>query len=120
MALHLDFDDQAGLDAYNKDDVHHDVAVYNASICRGEVTARVDWWYDGEPLITPGHVRHAAMFVWADEVDERRAERRPRCGQAARASCRWCSRLTIGTNVGTLKTDFDCIVDIQMRRPRRR
>ena len=45
-------------------------AVYNASICRGELTARVDWWYDGEPLIDPGHVRHTAMFLWTDEVDE--------------------------------------------------
>ncbi len=32
VALDLDFDDQAGLDAYNDDDVHHEVGDYNASI----------------------------------------------------------------------------------------
>ena len=57
VALHLDFDDQAGMDDYNDDDVHHEVAVYNASICRGEETARVDWWYDGAPLITKNQVQ---------------------------------------------------------------
>ena len=60
VALHLDFDDQAGMDDYNDDDVHHEVAVYNASICRGELTARVDWWYDGEPLIAKDQVKHSA------------------------------------------------------------
>ena len=54
VALHLDFDDQAGIDDYNKDDVHHEVAVYNAAVCQGEYTARIDWWYDGAPLITTG------------------------------------------------------------------
>ena len=70
VALMLDFADQAGLDAYNDDDVHHEVGDYNASICRGELTARVDWHYDGDPLIEPGHVRHSAMFVWADDADD--------------------------------------------------
>ncbi len=66
VALHLDFDDQAGMDDYNDDDVHHEVAVYNASICRGEETARVDWWYDGQPLITKNQVKHSAMFLSPD------------------------------------------------------
>ena len=47
----LDFVDAAGNEAYNDDDVHHEVGEYNASICRAELTARVDWNYDGEPLI---------------------------------------------------------------------
>ena len=37
----LDFADQAGLDDYNDDDVHHEVGDYNASICRaGDDCAR--------------------------------------------------------------------------------
>ncbi len=75
VALHLDFEDEAGLEAYNKDDVHHEIAVYNASVCQGELTARIDWWYEGEPLMTPGHVRHTAMFIWKDDVDEAGRER---------------------------------------------
>ena len=59
VALHLDFVDQAGMDAYNVDDVHHEVAVYNASVCRGELTARVDWWYDGEPMTVKDQVKHS-------------------------------------------------------------
>ena len=38
MFLSLDFDDQAGMDDYNKDPVHHEVGVYNESVCRPERT----------------------------------------------------------------------------------
>ena len=113
VALHLDFEDQAGLEAYNKDDVHHEIAVYNASVCQGELTARIDWLYDGEPLMTPGHVRHTAMFIWKDDVDETTKERAfaevKRLGDEAGVE-----RLTLGTNVGTLKTDYDWILDLQL------
>ncbi|CAN5516635.1 hypothetical protein BH11ACT7_BH11ACT7_15040 [soil metagenome] len=112
VALHLDFEDQAGLDAYNVDDVHHEVAVYNASICRGELTARVDWWYDGEPLITKNQVKHGAMFLWADEADE---ATRGTALDALRAleSAPQVQQVSIGTNIGDLTTDFDFMVDIR-------
>jgi hypothetical protein len=116
VALHLDFDDQAGIEDYNQDDVHHEVAVYNAAVCQGEYTARIDWWYDGEPLIARGHVRHAAMFVWDDGVDDaakaEALDRARRLGDEADVE-----RLTIGTNVGTLRTDYDWIVDVQLPDP---
>jgi len=112
VALHLDFDDQAGMDAYNTDDVHHEVAVYNASICRGEETARVDWWYDGPPLITKNQYKHAAMFVWADEADE---ASRSTALDAVKAleNLPEVQQVTIGKNIGTLTTDFDGIIDIR-------
>ena len=88
IALHLDFDDQAGMDDYNDDDVHHEVAVYNAAICRGEETARVDWWYDGAPMITKNQYKHSAMFIWADESDEVGPGSRARSRQGARGSAR--------------------------------
>ncbi|GFG54481.1 hypothetical protein CQY20_00615 [Mycolicibacterium agri] len=112
VALHLDFDDQAGMDAYNTDDVHHEVAVYNASICRGEETARVDWWYDGPPLITKNQYKHAAMFVWADEADE---ASRAAALDAVKAleTLPEVQQVTIGKNIGTLTTDFDGIIDIR-------
>jgi hypothetical protein len=113
VALHLDFDDQVGIDDYNDDDVHHEVAVYNAAVCQGELTARIDWWYDGEPLIDRGHVRHAAMFVWDDDVaDDAKAEAFERARRLADEP--GVERLTIGTNVGTLTTDYDWILDVQL------
>lgn len=113
VALHLDFEDQAGMDAYNEDDVHHEVAVYNASVCQGEYTARIDWWYDGDPLIERGHVRHAAMFVWDEDVgDDAKTQALDRVRQLSDEPD--VERLTIGTNVGTLTTDYDWIVDVQL------
>jgi hypothetical protein len=116
VALHLDFEDEAGLDAYNRDDVHHEIAAYNASVCQGEMTARIDWWYEGEPLIAPGHVRHAAMFVWKDDADEASRERAlaevKRLGDEAGVE-----RVTVGTGVGGLRTDYDWILDLQLPDP---
>jgi hypothetical protein len=113
VALHLDFDDEAGLKAYNDDDVHHEIAAYNASVCQGELTARVDWWYEGEPLMNPGHVRHTAMFIWRDDLDEAAKQRAfaevERLGDEAGVE-----RFTLGTNVGTLATDYDWILDLQL------
>lgn len=113
VALHLDFEDEAGLEAYNRDEVHHEIAVYNAAQAQGEFTARIDWWYEGGPLIEPGHVRHAEMFVWRDDVDEATKERvlndvkvlgeEPGVG-----------RVTVGTGTGGLRTDLDWIVDVQL------
>jgi hypothetical protein len=113
VALHLDFDDEAGLAAYNEDDVHHEIAAYNASVCQGELTARIDWWYDEAPLIAPGHVRHTAMFIWKDGVDETSKERT--LAEVKRLVDEpGVERLTIGTGVGGLKTDYDWIVDLQL------
>ena len=113
VALHLDFEDEAGLKAYNEDDVHHEVAVYNASVCQGELTARIDWWYDGAPLMEAGKIRHSAMFLWKADLDDAGRERAlaevKRLGDEPGVE-----KLTIGTNVGTLRTDYDWIVDLQL------
>ncbi|MEX2101838.1 MAG: hypothetical protein WEA54_04800, partial [Actinomycetota bacterium] len=111
VALHLDFEDEAALEAYNKDDVHHEIAVYNAAKCQGELTARIDFWYDGDPIIEPGHVRHAALFLWKDDVDDATKERTlaeiKRLGDEPGVE-----RVTIGTSVGKLRTDYDWIIDV--------
>jgi hypothetical protein len=113
VALHLDFEDEAGLKAYNTDDVHHEIAVYNAAVSQGELTARVDWWYDGGPLIVPGHVRHGAMFVWRDDADGAARERT--LSEVKRlADEDGVEAVTVGTNVGTLRTDFDWILDVRL------
>ncbi|MGH2630090.1 MAG: hypothetical protein ACRDHI_05985 [Actinomycetota bacterium] len=113
VALHLDFEDEHALEVYNKDDVHHEIAVYNAAVCQGEMTARIDWWYEGEPLIAPGHERHAAMFVWRDDVgDDGKAAARDRV--RALADEAGVERLTIGSGAGSLRTDYDWILDVQL------
>jgi hypothetical protein len=113
VALHLDFDDQAGMDAYNADDVHHRVGQYNASINDPELTARVDWWYDGPPRTKRGLIRHSAMFIWADDADE--GTRRSAI-EAARSlgSAPGVDSLAIGENVGPLTTDYDWLYDIHL------
>ena len=113
VALHLDFEDESGLEAYNKDDVHHEIAAYNAAVCQGELTARIDWWYEGAPLIEAGKVRHTAMFLWRDELDDAAKERAlaevKRLGDETGVE-----QVTIGTNVGTLRTDYDWILDLRL------
>jgi hypothetical protein len=114
VALHLDFDDESGLHDYNADVVHHQIGAYNESVCRPELTARIDWIYDGSPLIRKGLIRHTGMFLWTDEADNgtkhrtfdavRRLQDAP--GVAA---------VTLGQQSGErLTTDFDWIMDIQI------
>jgi hypothetical protein len=114
VALQLDFVDLAGNEEYNDDDVHHEVGEYNASICRSEMTARVDWTYeDDAPLNVPGQVRHSAMFVWRDDADDA-AKTGAWDAVKGLESAPGVNRVTIGENVGKLKTDFDWIVDLQV------
>lgn len=64
-------------------------------------------------LTRRGHVRHAAMFVWDDGVQDD-------AKQAAQDAVRRLEAVpevesvVIGRNVGTLTTDFDWIVDLQV------
>ena len=113
MALHLDFEDQAGLDDYNKDDVHHEVGEYNASVCRGEFTARVDWNYDGPPRIDRFGVRHTALFLWLDDAtDSQKSDVRE--AFTSLSSVAGVRSVLAADNVGTLTTDYDLIVDVTM------
>ena len=81
VALHLDFDDEAALARYRADKHHRAVARRNAAVNVPDLTARIDWRYDGGPLIRRGLVRHTAVFVWAGEAD---AAARSRALEAAR------------------------------------
>jgi hypothetical protein len=113
MALHLDFDDQAGLDAYNSDDVHHEVGVYNASVCQGERTARVDWWYDGPPITERGGVRHTSLYLWDDEASSTAKDDVRAAFRSLGSAVPGVRSVVVGDNVGTLRTDYDLIVDMR-------
>jgi hypothetical protein len=113
VALMLDFADQERLQDYNEDEVHHEVSKYNAAVCQPEMTARVDWVYDGDPLINAGHVRHSAMFVWRDDADDA-AKERAFAHAASLESVDGVDRVTVASNVGPMKTDFDWILDVDL------
>lgn len=113
VALHLDFVDEAANKAYNDDAVHHEVAVYNESICEAELTARVDWHYDGGYLTRPGHIRHCEMFVWDDDADDAAKEAALDAVRGLEAAP-GVESVTVGRNVGTLATDLDWILDVQV------
>ena len=70
VALHLDFDDAAGYEAYVAHPAHAAVAGYNASLSVAGSTVRVDWRYDGPPRVRRGRVRHCEVFVWAGAPEE--------------------------------------------------
>ena len=112
MALHLDFDDQAGLDAYNHDDVHHEVGVYNASIAE-----------ESAPLVSTGGTtdRPASKKGASSLLPVPLGRRRSRSSQksdvraaflAVEGATPGCGSVMVGDNVGTLTTDYDLIVDV--------
>jgi hypothetical protein len=113
VALHLDFDDEAGFEAYNVDETHGEVGAYNASVNVGEFTARINYWYDGPPSIAAGHVRICSLFLWADDVP---SAERDRAADAMRAleGAGGVERVTIGHNEPLLRTDYDWIVDLHV------
>jgi hypothetical protein len=113
MALHLDFEGLAGLEDYNKDDAHHEVAVYNASICRGEFTARVDWEYDGPFRTRRFGIRHTSLFLW-DEAADDSAKSEARSALESVSEVPGVSTVAVADNVGTLTTDYDLILDVMI------
>jgi hypothetical protein len=115
-ALHLDFNDFAEHDAYSADPVHNAASDFNARVADDELTARVDWWYDGPTLTRRGHMRHVAMFVWSDDATEReKTSAFDACHRLEQAP--GVELVTTGKNVGRLQSDFDWILDIQLPDP---
>lgn len=116
VALHLDFDDEAAAAASLAGERYRAVARFNASVTVPELTARVEWRYDGTPLVRRGLVRHTAMFVWAGEAD---AAARSRALAAARrlADDPGVVSAVTGENAGRTAADFDWIVDVQLLDP---
>ena len=114
VALHLDFDDDEGFDAYNRDETHGEVGAYNASINVGDLTARINYWYDGPPSIAPGLVRHCALFLWAPGATEREKADATAAVESL-ADAPGVERVTVGHNVPLLSTDYDWLIDMHVR-----
>jgi len=113
VALHLDFDDWAGHEEYSADPAHAAASRFNESVAWDELTARVDWHYDGEPPTRRGHVKHVAMFVWADDAAEGARQRALDAVQGL-AEAPGVEAVAVGHNVGRLVSDYDWIMDVQV------
>jgi hypothetical protein len=112
-ALHLDFDDWPHFEEYGADPVHEAASRFNESVSWDELTARVDWYYDGERRTRRGHVRHVAMFAWGDEADEA-AKQRALEAVADLAGADEVESAATGINVGVHPSDYDWIMDIHV------
>jgi hypothetical protein len=116
VALHLDFDDEAAAAASLAGERCRAVARFNASVTVPEQTARVEWRYDGAPLVRRGLVRHTAMFVWAGEADAAARSRALAAAQSLADAAGVVSAVT-GENAGGTAANFDWIVDVQLPDP---
>ena len=88
--------------------------MYNVSVCRPERTARVDWWYDGPPRGERGGVRHTSLYLWADEVADAKKTEVREAFAALGGSSAGLRSVLVADNVGTLRTDYDVIVDAEL------
>ncbi|HWE80014.1 MAG TPA: hypothetical protein VG265_00050, partial [Gaiellaceae bacterium] len=70
VALHLDFADEAALAAFEGHPARQRVEAFADGVTVGDLTARVDWRYEGDPPNRRGGYRHSAMFVWRDDADD--------------------------------------------------
>ncbi len=114
VALHLDFDDDTALARYLADERRVAIERCNAAVNIPELTARIEWRYEGAPLIRRGFVRHTAMFVWADEADP---AARSRALSAARGLARAPGVVSVvaAEDVGGPAANFDWVLDVQMQ-----
>jgi hypothetical protein len=113
VALHLDFDDEEGFDAYNRDGTHAEVGAYNASVNVGDLTARINYWYDGPPSIAPGQVRHCALFLWRTGASESEKSAATAAVESLTGAT-GVERVTVGHNVPLLATDYDWLLDVHV------
>jgi hypothetical protein len=113
VALHLDFVDLEAADDYSADPTHTAASRFNESVSWDELTARVDWLYDGEAPTQRGHVKHAAMFVWADDAGDAARQRAVDAVQEL-GQLDGVERVTVGHSVQRLTSDYDWILDVQL------
>ena len=101
MALHLDFADWDAFQEYAVDDpAHAQASDANEVDNWDEITARCDWYYEGDaPPTHAGEVKHVAMFLWADGAsDDAKGAAREAVETLAQAD--EVESVLIGDNVG--------------------
>jgi hypothetical protein len=113
VALHLDFDDETALAAYEGHPATREVLRSASASTVGDLTARVDWRYDGDSLNRRGHYRHTAMHVWRDEADrDARSRALEAAGSLTTAS--GVESVAVGESSSGGAAEFDWILDVQL------
>jgi hypothetical protein len=114
MALHLDFPDWKSFEAYGDDPTHAEASDANERDNWDELTARCDWYYDGDaPPTHAGRVKHVAMFVWTEAASEAAKAAALEAVQDL-AGLAEVGAVVTGENVGKAPTAFDWIMDIDL------
>jgi hypothetical protein len=112
MALHVDFDDAAGFEAYLHCPAHREVSDYNEKVVWDEYTARVDWHLQGTPRTDRGGVRHTSCFLWDDGIgDAAKDEAREALASLGR-SVPTVRSAVVGDNARAVPTAFNLVLDV--------
>jgi hypothetical protein len=113
VALHLDFDDEAALAAYEGHPARDEMLGFTRSVTVPDLTARLDWRHDGELPDRRGGYRHSALHVWRDDADE---AARSRALSAARSlsGAPGVEAVTVGESATERPADFDWILDVRL------
>jgi hypothetical protein len=112
MALHLDFADWEAFQEYAVDPTHDAASAANEVANWDELTARCDFWYDGDaPPTHAGLVKHVAMFVWHEDASDA-AKRDAIAAAEALGEAAEVDAVLIGENVGKSTTAYDWILDL--------
>jgi hypothetical protein len=112
VALHLDFDDEAALAAFEGHPARDEMLGFAASVTVPDLTARLDWHREGKSLNHRGGYRHCALHVWRDDANE---TARSRALEAVRslAGAPGVEAVTVGESQTGRSADFDWILDIR-------
>jgi hypothetical protein len=102
LAMLRDHRDKASWDAYVTDAQHYRVGGFIDTITHVETQARADYVYTG-PASVRGRVRHLALYVWREGVDERRKREARRALAALRADCGAVLALEVADDLGWAK-----------------
>ena len=99
LALLRDHSDKAAWDVYKDDPQHYRVGNFIDTLTHEEITARADYIYKG-PASVQGRVRHLALYVWRDGVDEDRKRDARRALATLRADCDGLYALEVADDLG--------------------
>jgi hypothetical protein len=115
MALHLDFADWEAFQEYAvEDETHEEASRANEEENWDELTARCDWYYEGDaPPTHAGLVKHVAMFLWDEGASDGAKEEAIAAAEALAQADEVHAALT-GENVGKSTTAYDWILDLRI------
>jgi hypothetical protein len=110
-ALHLDFDDETGLAAFESDPAALELERVAGPVVVGELTSAVDWHHQGSLPARRGAFRHSALHVWRDEAGE--PERRQALAAVRElAGAPGVESATTGESATGRPADYDWALDV--------